>query len=88
VRLWKRYQQDADAEHEPCFVRIPEGADRCDHRILLGRGAERQQHADAEIVAVEDHIEQQRDPHDGHEDERQCHFHAHRSRPAADAGMG
>src|SRR6266853_879227 len=35
VRDWKRRQQQADAEHQPGLVGVPERSDRFDHHVLL-----------------------------------------------------
>jgi hypothetical protein len=62
--------QHARAEHEPRLVGIPERADAGDHGVLPGVVRERQQQADAEVVAVEDHVHEQRERHRRQEDER------------------
>ena len=64
-------EEQADAEHQPGFVRVPERADRADHQILLGALGAGHQHAHAEVVAVEHHVGEDRDPHQRGEDERQ-----------------
>ena len=51
-------EQPAAAEHEPGLVAVPEGRDRVHHGVaVLVRGGEREQHAEAEIVAAEQHVE-------------------------------
>ena len=70
-----RDEQNADAEDKPRFVRIPERADRRDHHVLFRRRCSGHQHADAEVVAVEHDVEQDREAHQATKDERQIQSH-------------
>ncbi len=69
VRLGKGHQQHAHAQDQPGFVGVPERADAADHGVFLHLVAQRQQQAHAKVVAVENHIGQQRKAHHGHEDQ-------------------
>ena len=67
-------EQAAAAEHEPGLVAVPEGRDRVHHGVaVLVRGGEREQHAEAEIVAAEQHVEKYRERQDRRPDQRQDH---------------
>ncbi len=70
----KSREQDADAQHEPGLVRIPEGPDRSDHHGLLGLACRGHEHSDSEVVAVKHHVGQHRKPHQHHENKREVHF--------------
>ena len=69
VRFREGDQQDADAEHQPGLVGIPEGADRRDHHVLLGGRGPVHQHAHAQVITVADHVDKHRDAHQHHEDD-------------------
>ena len=67
-------EQAAAAEHEPGLVAVPEGGDRVHHGVaVLVRGGKREQHAEAEIVAAEQHVEKYRERQDRRPDQRQEH---------------
>ena len=70
VRFGERDQQDADAEHQPGFVRVPERPDRRDHLVFVFVARSPEQEADAEVVAVEHDVDQHRQPHQDDEDQR------------------
>ena len=63
VGLGEGDQEYAYTHHDPGLVGVPEGADRSDHHILFAVATKRQQHADAQIEAVENDIQKQRQPH-------------------------
>ena len=71
MRERKRDEQQPDPEHEPGFVRVPEGADRGHHAVLLVAARRRHEHADAEVVAVEHHVGKDRQAHQHGKDDRQ-----------------
>ena len=73
VRHGERDEEEPDTEDEPRLVRIPEGRDRADHQLLLLASGGGHQHADAEVVAVEQHVEQDREAHQRREDEHEVH---------------
>ncbi len=67
-------EQAAAAEHEPGFVAVPEGRDRVHHGVaVLMRGRKREQHAETEIVAAEQHVEEHGQRQDRRPDQRQDH---------------
>ncbi len=70
VRNRKGHQQQAHAKHQPGLVGIPERADGGDHGVLVGIVRPAQQHAHAQVVAVQDHVDQHRDAHQGQEHQR------------------
>jgi hypothetical protein len=76
VRGGERDQQQADAEHQPGLVRVPERPDRGHHAVLLVAARRRHQHAHAEVVAVEHHVGEDRRAHQNGEDDRQVDIHA------------
>ena len=73
VRAWKRHQQQPDAEHEPGLVRVPVRRDGPDHDLLLLSLRRRHQHSHAEVVAVEEHVREDREGHQRREDEHEVH---------------
>jgi hypothetical protein len=75
MRDRERHQQQADAEHQPGLVRIPERADRGHHAVLLVALRRGHQHADAEVVAVEHHVGEDRRAHQHREHDRQIDAH-------------
>ena len=52
VRRRKRDKQYANAQYDPGLVRVPEWSNSFDHLVLIIIARERQQNADAEVVAV------------------------------------
>ena len=71
LRLREGDQQQAHGQDQPGLVGIPERSDRRDHAVAVGLRRHRGQQADAQVVAVQHHVEQQRHAHQGHEDHRQ-----------------
>lgn len=71
MRGGKGHQQKTDGQHEPSLIRIPERADRGDHAVTLGFGGKGEEKADAKVKAVKHHIEKDRRPHQGGEDQGQ-----------------
>jgi hypothetical protein len=64
-------QKAATAEHQPGLVAVPERRDRRQHAIALGVVlGEREQHADAEVEAVENDVKRHGDGEDAGPDER------------------
>ena len=76
VRHRERDQQQSHAEHEPGLVRVPEGRDRRDHHALFVGVARGHEHADAEVVAVQHDVGEDRRAHQHGEHERQVERHA------------
>jgi hypothetical protein len=64
VRLREGHEQEAHGEHQPGLVGVPERADRADHAILFRPLRQREEDADAKVEAVEDHVDQDRQPHE------------------------
>ena len=59
-------EQNSHTQHDPGFVGVPEGADGGHHQVFLGFVGQRQEHADTEVVTVQDDVNQQRQAHRGH----------------------
>jgi hypothetical protein len=70
VRQRKGDQQQPDSQHQPGLVGVPERTDRRDHRVLLGILRRGKQDADAQVEAVEDDVDQDREAHQPGEDQR------------------
>ena len=66
-------EQEADAQHQPGLVRVPERRHRRHHQLLLLAAGRRHQHGDAEVVAVEQHVGEDGEAHQRGEDQRQIH---------------
>lgn len=63
-------QQQADGQHQPGFVGVPERADGGDHRVQFSILGCREQNADAEIETVENNVDQDGEAHQAGEDQR------------------
>src|SRR4029079_16986247 len=86
MRLREGDEQDADAEHEPGFVGVPERPDGGDHQVLLRIGGAVHEHPHAEVVAVADDVDEHRHAHECHEDDRQQRVEAHHVHAALPIG--
>ena len=69
-------QQPAAAHHQPGLVAVPDRRDSVHHQVAVGRVArEGEQDPDAEVEAVQQHIEQHRDGQDTRHDQGQVEAH-------------
>ena len=67
VRQRENGQQDANAQHQPGLIGIPERADTGNHAVFMVLAGAAHQHPHAKVIAVHDHISQHRQPHHTHE---------------------
>lgn len=73
----KRAVQPCAAEHEKRLVAVPHRRDRIEHHLPLGfRVEERKQQTDAEIEAVEHHVEEHAEADDRGPHDRKIDLHA------------
>ena len=83
MRLREGNQQDTHAQYDPGFIGIPERPDGRHHHILFVIAGEGQQHADAQIVAIENHIDKQCQPHGASKEQRKPVSQIHHASPSA-----
>ena len=70
----KGREQPASAQDQPRLVAVPERRHRCHHGVaVLVGGRKREEHAEAEIVAAEQHVEKHRERQDRRPYQRQDH---------------
>jgi hypothetical protein len=75
VGLREGHQQNADAQHQPGFVGVPERPNGRNHAVLVPVIHQRQQQANAKVETVQHHVGQHGDAHQRHEDQRQHRVH-------------
>ena len=68
------HQQDADGQHQPGFIGVPEGADGGDHPVFFRRIREGKERANAKVESVKDNVDQDGDAHQGGKGEGQPDF--------------